>query len=90
MGEITLTHTDEVLREQLTAVKQTIRNGKILIEPKDTIRKNLGRSPDRADAYIIGLHALKTNQIQSMIPEKKKSSFKQIWDTEKKTSPMSA
>ena len=90
MGEITLTHTDEVLREQLTAVKQTVRNGKILIEPKETIRKNLGRSPDRADAYILGLYALKSNQIQSMTPEKKKSSFKQIWDTEKKTTAMSS
>lgn len=57
-GDIELHWDDEVLKEQLVAVRQTIRNGRILIEPKDLIRKELGRSPDRADAYIIGLHAL--------------------------------
>lgn len=64
--DIELHWDDEVLKEQLVAVKQTIRRGRIIIESKDIIRKELGRSPDRADAYIIGLYAL--NKIP--IPER--------------------
>ena len=32
-------------------------SGKVIIEPKDSIKKRLGCSPDRADAYIMGLWA---------------------------------
>lgn len=56
--EIKLTWIDEGLRRELSAVGYEIRNGKIIIEPKDKIKERLGRSPDKADAYIIGLHTL--------------------------------
>jgi len=49
---------DKDLQRELSAVSYLIRNGKILIEPKGDIKERLGRSPDKADAYIIGLYAL--------------------------------
>jgi hypothetical protein len=33
------------------------RNTKLLIESKEDIKKRLGHSPDRADAYVMGLWA---------------------------------
>lgn len=52
---------DEETREQLTAVrfKPVDSNGKILLEPKADVKKRLGRSPDRADAWVMGIYALK-------------------------------
>ncbi|GAH51863.1 unnamed protein product [marine sediment metagenome] len=49
---------DKDLARELSSVSYLIRNGRILIEPKEKIKERLGRSPDKADAYIIGLHTL--------------------------------
>jgi len=49
---------DKDLARELSSASYTIRNGKILIEPKEKIKERLGRSPDKADAYIIGLRTL--------------------------------
>jgi len=57
-GEIELTHQDPVLATQLSTPTYKHKNGKILIEDKEEIKKRLSRSPDRADAYIYGLYAL--------------------------------
>jgi len=56
--DIKLTWQDKDLARELSGVSYLIRNGKILIEPKEKIKERLGRSPDKADAYIIGLHTL--------------------------------
>lgn len=56
--DIKLTWQDEELRRELSAVSYLIHNGKIKIEPKDKIKERLGRSPDKADAYIMGLYTL--------------------------------
>lgn len=55
---------DEELRKQLSSVRYKVinSNGKIQLEPKDETKKRLGRSPDRADAFIYGLWALKELQ----------------------------
>jgi hypothetical protein len=52
---------DEELRRQLSSVRYKVinSNGKIQLEPKEETKKRLGRSPDRADAFIYGLWALK-------------------------------
>ena len=52
---------DEELRRQLVQSRYIIvdSTGKIKIEPKNDIIKRLKRSPDRADAYIMGLWGLK-------------------------------
>jgi len=49
---------DKDLARELSSASYLIRNGRILIEPKEKIKERLGRSPDKADAYIIGLHTL--------------------------------
>jgi len=56
--DIKLTWQDKDLARELSSFSYLIRNGKILIESKEKIKERLGRSPDRADAYIIGLHTL--------------------------------
>ena len=46
------------LKGQLATPTYEFRNGKILIESKADIKKRLGNSPDRADAYVNGLYAM--------------------------------
>jgi hypothetical protein len=48
---------DEELRSQLTAMRFKVvnSNGKIQLEPKQDTKKRIGRSPDRADAFVYGL-----------------------------------
>jgi len=50
-GEIELTHQDPVLATQLSTPTYKHKNGKILIEDKEEIKKRLSRSPDRADCF---------------------------------------
>jgi hypothetical protein len=46
---------DPILIRQLGVVKYHYRsNGKTVVEPKDEGKAGLGRSPDRADAFILG------------------------------------
>ena len=59
------THTPNViqdleLRRQLSAVryKTVDSNGKIKLDPKDDTKKLLGRSPDRADTYVMMVWAM--------------------------------
>ena len=61
-GEVSCTAVYPELRSQLTAVKYDFRNGKIIIEPKDEIKVRLGRSPDDADCYVMGLWAQKQTE----------------------------
>lgn len=53
--------TDEELIKQLTTLRYNPpkSNGKISLELKTETKKRLGRSPDRADAFIYGLWAAK-------------------------------
>ena len=44
---------DHELFEDLTIPTYFTRNGKIFIEPKEEIRKRLGRSPDKGDAVVM-------------------------------------
>lgn len=51
---------DPILIRQLGAVKHEYRsNGKIVLETKDDLKKRLGRSPDRADAFVMMLWGAK-------------------------------
>ncbi len=58
--DVELHHIDPQLKTQLCTPKYKFKNGKILIEAKDEIKKRLGRSPDRADCYVNGLFYGKT------------------------------
>ena len=46
---------DEETRRQLCSTKYRVMksNGKILMEHKEDTKKKIGRSPDRADCYIM-------------------------------------
>ncbi len=46
---------DPVLDKQLNAVHYSYSGGRILVEDKEDIIKTIGRSPDRADALVMGL-----------------------------------
>jgi len=69
--------TDAELRRQLTNVpfKVVNSNGKVAILPKDIIKRTSGRSPDRADAFVMGVWAL-----QHLESWKPKLSRKDAWD----------
>lgn len=51
---------DAELRRELSFVKYRVvnSNGQIQLEPKSDTKERLGRSPDRADAFVYGIYAL--------------------------------
>jgi len=54
-GDVSILN-DPILIRQLSATKYMHRsNGKIMAEPKDEVKKRIGQSPDRADAFILML-----------------------------------
>ena len=57
-GDTELHHGDPILEGQLCTPQYKFRGGKVLIEKKADIKKRVGRSPDRADAYVQGQWAL--------------------------------
>jgi hypothetical protein len=56
--DIKLTWQDPELARELSVTSYDIRNGRIIMDEKDDVKILLGRSPDKADAYIIGLKTL--------------------------------
>lgn len=51
---------DPILIRQLGSIKYHYRsNGKTVVEGKEDVKSRLGRSPDRADALVLGLWGLK-------------------------------
>lgn len=50
--------TDRILMGQLNSVKFDYKGGRLLCEAKEDIKARLSRSPDRADALVMGLYAL--------------------------------
>ncbi len=58
-GRVKIPEDDYELASQLGSVKfNPSSNGKVQVESKDEIKSRLGRSPDRADAFVMGLYAL--------------------------------
>ena len=57
---------DEMLRTQLSAYRFKVlnSNGKIQLEPKAETKKRIGQSPDRGDAWLMGIWAL--DEVQSI------------------------
>jgi phage terminase large subunit len=52
-GGVVAMPQDEELWDDLTTPLWFTRNGKIVVEPKEEIRKRLGRSPDKGDAAVM-------------------------------------
>ena len=57
---------DEETRRQLSSTKYRIvkSSGKILMEHKQDTKKRIGRSPDRADTYIMARYGLRKVEVQ--------------------------
>lgn len=53
LGQVAMPE-NEMLWKELTLVTYRTHNGKAQIEPKDELKKRLGRSPDAADAVVYG------------------------------------
>lgn len=62
MGKVAITNNDPTMTGQLGSVRFDYKNGKMQVQSKDDIKKALGRSPDRADAFIMGLYTLSQSQ----------------------------
>ena len=55
---------DEYLKQELQEMKYFINSrGKIQIESKDDLKDRIGRSPDRADAWVMNVWARKTARV---------------------------
>jgi hypothetical protein len=55
---------DEYLKQELMEMKYFINpRGKIQIEAKDDLKERIGRSPDRADAWVMNVWARKSSRI---------------------------
>lgn len=50
---------DPILRSELSSVHYEYKLGKMIVEEKAKIKEKLRRSPDRADAFVYGVYALK-------------------------------
>jgi hypothetical protein len=56
--ELRIAH-DEMLFEELDNTYYKPSDGRLMIEPKDNVKKRLQRSPDRADAFVLCVSAWK-------------------------------
>lgn len=55
---------DEFLKQELSEMKYFINGrGKIQIESKDDLKDRIGRSPDRADAWVMNVWARKASKV---------------------------
>jgi hypothetical protein len=64
--EVYLSWPDEELLQELSCVQYAFKNGKVQIEGKEDVKRRLGKSPDKADAYIMGLYAQRLAQAEVM------------------------
>ena len=44
---------DSELKQQLASVRYQYRDGLLLMEPKKAYKERLGKSPDRADSFVL-------------------------------------
>jgi len=66
LGEIALPN-DQVLITDLIAPKWSVRNGNIIVESKDEIKKRLGRSPNKGDAAVYWNWVRKERKQQALV-----------------------
>ncbi len=57
-GDISCHNMYPELRQELSVPTYKYRLGKVLVEPKDEIKERLGKSPDHADCYVMGVYAI--------------------------------
>jgi hypothetical protein len=66
------------LQSQLTTICLDYKNGKVIAESKDDIKKKIGRSPDHADAFVYGIWGLKRAPSLYIEPVIKKGSMREL------------
>ena len=89
-GEVSNEYTDEALDLELTIPTYKYKNGRLLVESKDDIKKpeRYGKSPDLADAYIYGLYGLRL--VRPQIKRKKETRAGRRRSRRKRRSAMAA
>lgn len=61
---------DYTLMKQLNATKYQTDNGRIYISAKEDVKKSVGSSPDRADAWVLAVEGLKYTHSMSEIKQR--------------------
>jgi phage terminase large subunit len=57
------------LRKELCVPRYELRNGRILIESKESIKERAGYSPDVADCYVMGIWGVRNMDVQPTYAE---------------------
>ncbi len=58
-GDVCCRNMYPELRQELCIPTYYYRLGKVLVEPKEDIKERIGKSPDHADCYIMGVYTIK-------------------------------
>lgn len=87
-GEIMLTWEDDILKEELSTPKYIFRTGRQYVLGKDKIKKEIGKSPDRATAYILAIHGLQY-AAETEYKGRKRPSWEEYWGKKKAATAMS-
>lgn len=77
---------DETIKEQITQPTYDWRNGQLIIESKKDIKARLGRSPDHADMFVIGLWAW--DKVPPKLLAGEKTTYRDRYSRDKVNSPM--
>ena len=64
-GKVSLPDDDELVADLTSVRYRFTQDGRVELEPKDEIRKKLGRSPDRADALVLAVAHLSAKKVVS-------------------------
>jgi hypothetical protein len=83
-GQVCLDKSDDVLARQLPEATYSFSGGRILVEAKEDIKKRLGQSPDRSDAFVIGLWYLRrAPEISLLRTEQNRETSTEKWIAER-------
>ena len=74
-GRVSLPDDDYLKEELMEATYFFNERGKLQIEKKEDIKERLGRSPDRADAWVMGVWAQKTSATVYTVDKWRDDSF---------------
>jgi phage terminase large subunit len=84
-GKVSLPNDPELINELTIVRYKTIEsNGRLQVESKEEIKKRLGKSPDKADAFVMGLWAIdkvESAEVQDAWAQEKKR-FNYQWNSE--------
>jgi hypothetical protein len=63
---------DYTLQKQLNATKYKTKDGRIIVIPKEEIKELIGTSPDRADAWVLGVEGLSYTHSRLEVEQKER------------------